>query len=48
MDTNNDSSFIGGFACSLSDQQSWLDPDSNGADNLYVSSCTPQLEFDTY
>ena len=47
MDTNNDSNFIGGFAGSLRDRQTGLDPDPSGADSLCVSGCTPQLEFDT-
>ena len=46
MDTNNDSIFIGGFAGSVRDQQTRLDPDLGGADSLYVGVCTPQLEFD--
>ena len=41
-----DSNFIGGFAGSLSDRQTGLNPDPNGADNLHVGDCTPQLEFD--
>ena len=46
MDSNNDSNFIGGFAGSLRDRQTGLDPDPSGADSLHVSGCTPQLEFD--
>ena len=46
MDTNNDSKFIGGFAGSLRDRRTGLDPDPNGADSLHVSGCTPQMEFD--
>ena len=37
---------IGGFAGSLRDQQTGLDPDASGADSAHVSGCTPQLEFD--
>ena len=47
MDTNNDSNFISGFAGSLRDWPTGLDPDPNGADSLHVIGCTPQLEFDT-
>ena len=36
MDTNNDSSFIGGFAGSLRDQLTGLDPDLSEADSLHV------------
>ena len=38
---------ICGFAGSLRDWQTGLDPDPSGADSLHVSGCTPQLEFDT-
>ena len=47
MDTSNNLNFIGGFAASLRDQWTRLDPDPSGADSLHVSACTPQLEFDT-
>ena len=47
MDTNNESNFIGGFAGSVRDLQTGLDPDPSGADSLHVSGCTPQVEFDT-
>ena len=47
MDTNNNSNFIGGFAGSLRDQRTGLDPDPSGADSPHVSGCTPQVEFDT-
>ena len=52
MDTNSDSNFIGGFAGSLRDWRTGLDPDSDpdpdprGATCLYICGCTPQLEFD--
>ena len=46
MNTNNDSNFIGGFAGSLMDQRTEVDPDPSRADNLHVSGCTPHLEFD--
>ena len=46
MNTNNNSNFIGGFAGSLRDWQTGLDPDPSGADSLHASGCTPQLEFD--
>ena len=46
MDTNNDLNFIGGFAGSLRDRQTGLDPDPSGAKSVHVSGCTPQLEFD--
>ena len=46
MDTNNDLNFIGGFAGSLRDRQTGLDPDPSGAESVHVSGCTPQLEFD--
>ena len=46
IDTNNNSNFIGGFASSLKDRQTGLDPDPSGADSVHVSGCTPQLEFD--
>ena len=46
MDTSNDPNFFGRFACSLRYQRTGLDPESNGADSLNVSGCTPQLEFD--
>ena len=46
MDTNNDSNFLDGFAGSLRDRRTGLDPDPSGADSAYVSGCTPQLEFD--
>ena len=46
MDTNNDSNFIGGFAGSLRDQQTGVDPDPSQPDRLRVSGCTPKLEFD--
>ena len=46
MDTNNDSNFLDGFAGSLRDRRTGLDPDPSGADSTYVSGCTPQLEFD--
>ena len=47
MDTNNDSNFIGGFAGSMRDWQTGLDPDASWADSAHVSGCNPQLEFDT-
>ena len=46
MDTNNDSNFIGGFAGSLRDRRTRLDPDTSGANSLHVSGCTPHVEFD--
>ena len=46
MDTNNDSNFINGFASSMRDQRTGLDPDTSGADSLHISGCTPQLEFE--
>ena len=46
MNTNNDLNYIGGLAGGLRDRQTGLDPDTRGADSLYVSGCTPQLEFD--
>ena len=48
MDTNSDSNFIGGFAGSLRDWRTGLDPDPDpsGATCLYICGCTPQLEFD--
>ena len=46
MDTNNDSNFIGGFAGSLRDRRTRLDPDPSGANSLHVSGCTPHVEFD--
>ena len=46
MDTNNDSNFIGGFAGSLRDRRTGLDPDLSGANSLHVSGCTPHAEFD--
>ena len=46
MDNNNDLNFIGGFAGSLRDRRTGLHPDPSGADNLQVSGCTPQPEFD--
>ena len=46
MDTNNDSSFIGGFPGSLRDQRTGLDPYPSGADSLHVSGCNPRLGFD--
>ena len=46
VDTNNNSNFIDGFAGSLRDRQTGLDPDVSRADSLHVSGCTPQLEFD--
>ena len=46
MDANNNSDFIGGFAGSLRDRRTGLDPDPSGADNIHVSGCTPQLEFE--
>ena len=46
MDTSNNSNFIGGFAASLWDQRTRLDPDPSGAHSLHVSGCTPQLESD--
>ena len=46
MDTNNDSNFIGGFADSLRDWQTGLDPDPSGAYSIHVSGCTHQLELD--
>ena len=46
MDTSNDSNFISGFAGSLTDRWTGLDPDPNGADSTHVSGCTLQLEFD--
>ena len=45
MDTNNDLNFIGGFARSLRDQQTGLDPDPSGAESLCVNGCISQLEF---
>ena len=47
MDTSSDSNFIGGFAGSLRGWWTGLDPDPSGAYSTHVSSCTPQLEFDT-
>ena len=38
--------FFGGFAGSLRDRQTELDPDPSGAYSLHVSDCTPQLEFE--
>ena len=46
MDTHNDTNFIGGFADSLKDWRTGLDPHPSGADSPHISSCTPQLEFD--
>ena len=46
MDTNNNSNFIGGFSDCLRDQQTGLNPHPSGADNLHISGCIPQLEFD--
>ena len=46
MDCNNGSNFIGGFAGSLRDRRTGLDPDPSGADSLHVSGCTPQLVID--
>ena len=46
MDTNSDSNVFGGFAGSLRDRRTGLDPDPSGATCLYVCGCTPQLEFD--
>ena len=46
MDTDDDWNVIGGFAGSLRDRWTGLDPDPNGADGLYVSRYAPQLEFD--
>ena len=46
MDTTNDSNFIGGFAGSLRDRQTGLDPQSSGTDSLHVSGCTHQQGFD--
>ena len=46
MDTSNYSNFIGGFAGSLRDWQTGLDPNPAGADSLHVSGCTCHLEFD--
>ena len=46
MNTNNNSNFIGGFAGSLRDWQTGLDPDPGRADSQHVSGCTPQLQFD--
>ena len=46
MNTNNDTNFTGGFAGSLRDQRTGLDPDVSGTDSLYISGCTPQLESD--
>ena len=37
---------IGGFAGSLRDQQTGLDPDASRGDSAHVSGCTTQLEFD--
>ena len=45
MDTDDDWNVIGGFAGSLRDRWTGLDPDPNGADGLYVSGYAPQLEF---
>ena len=48
MDSNsNNVNFIGDYHGSLRDQQTGLEPDSSGTDNVHVSGCTPQLEFDT-
>ena len=47
MDINNNANFIGGFPGSLRDLQTNLDPGPGGADNLHVSGCTPQLEFES-
>ena len=46
MDTHNDTNFIGGFADSLKDWRTGLDPHPSGADSAHISSCTPQLELD--
>ena len=46
METSNNSNFIDGFAGSLKDRQTGLDPDPSRADSVHVSGCTPQLEFD--
>ena len=46
MDTNNDSSFIGGIAGSLRDWQTVSDPDPSGTDSLHISGCTPQMDFE--
>ena len=46
MDTTNDSNFIGGFAGSLRDRQTGLDPHPSGADSIHGSGCTSQLGFD--
>ena len=45
IDTTNDSNFIGGFAGSLRDWGTGLDPGPSGTDSLHLSGCTPQLEF---
>ena len=39
MDTNND--LNGGFAGSLRDQRTGLDPDPSRAGSIHVSGCTP-------
>ena len=46
MDTSNDLNFIGGFASSLRDWLTGLDPDPSGTDILHASGYTPQLEFE--
>ena len=46
MDISDNWNFIGGFACSLRDQRTVLDPDPSGADSTHVSGCIPWLEFD--
>ena len=46
MDISNDLNFIGGFAGSLGDRLTGLDPDTSGTDILLVSGYTPQLELE--
>ena len=46
MDSKNNLNFIGGFAGSMKDQETGLDPIPSGADSQHVSGCTPQLEFE--
>ena len=45
MDTNNDSSVIGGFGGSLMDWWIGLDLDPGETDSMHISGCTPWEEF---
>ena len=47
MDTNSNSNFTSGFASSLRDRQTGLEPYPSGTDRIHISGCTSQLEFDT-